>query len=128
MMRRMRSESSIVREKRGSASNAIPSRYFSRCAQIIRLEGLFGPINQNSEVVTGHAKLAAQLVFTSLLKEHSLQQTSIFFWELVESLPNLLLKLSPGDGFKDTYTRIENGIRHFASNRKLSSPRSLMLM
>ena len=120
--------SPVVREKRGYASKASPSRYFSRCAQIIRLEGLFGPINQNSEVVTGHAKRAAQLVFTSLLKEHSLQQASIFFWELVESLPNLLLKLPPSDGFRDAHTRIDNGIRNFAIHRKLSSPRSMMLM
>ena len=85
-------------------------------------------MNQNSEVVTGHAKLAAHLVFISLLKEHSLQQASIFFWELVENLPNLFLKLPPGDGFRDTHTRIENGIRNFAIKRKLSSPRSMMLM
>jgi len=85
-------------------------------------------MNKNSEVVTGHSKIAAHLIFASLLKEHSLQQASIFFWEFVESLANSLLELVPCDRFKDTHTRIGNGIHDFGISRELSSPRSVMLM
>lgn len=85
-------------------------------------------MNQNSEVVTGHAKIAAHLIFTALLKEHSLQQASIFFREFVENLPNPLLKLPPGNGFQDTHTRIGNSIHDFVIGRKLSSLRSTILV
>ena len=99
-----------------------------RFSQIVQLEGLFGAMNKNSEVVTGHTKIAAHLIFTPFLKEQSLQQAAIFFREFVESLPNPLLHLPPGYGFGDTNSWIANGIEDSGVSRNLSAPQSMMLM
>ena len=102
--------SPLVLEDRAYPCTAYPCWYVLRCSQIVQLEGLFGAMNKNSEVVTGHTKIAAHLISTPLLKEQSLQQATIFFREFVENVPNLLLHLPLGDGFGGTNRWIGNGI------------------
>ena len=85
-------------------------------------------MKKNSEVVTSYTKIAANLIFTPLLEEQRLQQAAIFFREFIENLANLLLHLTPGDGFEDTNGRIEHGIDDFGIRRHLSAPQSIMLM
>src|SRR5215831_4012671 len=99
-----------VGAKRTYPARANPTRHSPRCPQIMRPEGLFGAMNQDPEVVTGHTMIAAYLIFTPLLKEKGLQQAAILFREFVQNLPHLLLHLPPGDGLKDADRRIKNGI------------------
>jgi len=88
----------------------------------VGLKRLFGPENKNSEVLAGHTTVATHLIFSLLFKEQSLQQAAILFREFVQSLPNLLLNLLPGNDFNDANRGIENRIDDFVISWKLSAP------
>ena len=118
----------LRRAKRAYPGRANPGRYSSRCPQILRFEGLFGAVNKNPEVFTGHTKIAAHLIFIPLLEKEGLQQATVLSREFVESLPHLLLNLPPGNGFSDTDGRIQDGIDHLGIGRYLPASRSIMLM
>ena len=118
----------LVRADQTWPGGANPDRYIPRCAQIMRLEGLFGTMNQNPEVFTGYAKIAAHLILIPLLNKQGLQHASILFREFGDGVPDLLLHLPPDKGFGNTDRRIENGIDHFGIGRNLSALQSIMLI
>ena len=90
-----------------------------RLLQVVRLERLFGAMKENSEVLTAHTKLAAHFVFVAFLKEQSFDQAAIFFRELVENLPNGLLRLPRGDGVDDTDGRVGDAVDDAVLGRSL---------
>ena len=76
-------------------------------------------MKENSEVLTVHTKLAAHFVFVTFLKEQSFDQAAIFFRELVENLPNGLLRLPRGDGVDDTDGRVGDAVDDAVLGRSL---------
>ena len=115
------------REQRRFPGRINPRWCVSRCSQIVRLEGLFGAMNKNSEVLMVYPKIATHLVFTALLKEQSLQQAAVFFREFIENVPNPLLHLPQGDGVGDANGSVGDGIDESVSSRNLPALRSIML-
>lgn len=120
--------SPLVRNERRYPGRVSPRWYVSRWSQIVRLEGLFGAMNKDSEVLAVYTKIAAHLIFTALPKEQSLQQAAIFFREFVENLPNSLLRLPQGDGVGDTNGSVGDGIDESVSSRNLPVLESKMLV
>jgi hypothetical protein len=93
----------------------------------VRLKGLFGAMNQDSEVITVYAKIAAYFILTPLVQEHSLQQAAILFWQFIESLPNPLLHFPQPDSIASSNGSVGDGIDEPLGSRNLPFSQSTML-
>jgi hypothetical protein len=89
---------------------------------------LFGAKNKNSEVFARHTIVATHFIFSPLLKEQSLQQATILFGELIQSLPHFFLHFPSRNDFNHANGGIENRIDDFVIGWKLSAPQSIMLI
>ena len=63
---------------------------------VLRLEFLLGPMQQNPQIVAFHAKLPADFVAIALVKKDSLQQQPVARGQVKQNLPDFILDL-PGD-------------------------------